>query len=68
MRPGDIVLADDNGVLLTDAPTVAAVIDMALASDLAKPATLVRLDAKEPVRDVLPCFIPHGIHASNDQH
>ncbi|RDK03180.1 hypothetical protein [Paraburkholderia lacunae] len=53
VRPGDIVPADDDGVLFSDAPTLAAVIDTALASDQAEPAILTRLDAKEPVRDVL---------------
>ncbi|HYS64932.1 MAG TPA: RraA family protein [Paraburkholderia sp.] len=68
VRPGDIVLADDNGVLFTDAPTLAAVLDMALASDQAEPATLARLEAGEPVRDVLQCFMPPSIPAANDQH
>lgn len=68
VRPGDIVLADDNGVLFTDAATLADVIAMALASDLAEPATLARLDAGEPIRDVLQCAGHASIHDANGQH
>ena len=38
VRPGDIVLADDNGVLFAEAPALAAVIELAQASDRAEPA------------------------------
>jgi 4-hydroxy-4-methyl-2-oxoglutarate aldolase len=68
VRPGDIVLADDNGVLFAQAPTLAAVIDQALASDRAEPAILARLNAKEPVHEVLQCVTPSTIRAVNDQH
>jgi len=68
VRPGDIVLADDNGVLFAEAPALAAVIDLALASDRAEPAILDRLNAKEPLHEVLQCFMPQNIHAVNDQH
>lgn len=53
VNPGDIVLADDNGVLFL-APCVAAgIIGQALASDDAEPAILARLQAGEPAGDVL---------------
>ncbi len=68
VRPGDIVLADDNGVLFAEAPALAAVIDLALASDRAEPAILDRLNAKEPLHEVLQCFLSSSIHAANDQH
>ncbi|SAL07387.1 diguanylate cyclase [Caballeronia arationis] len=53
VRPGDLVLADDNGVLFLDAGTASEVIEEALASDRAEPALLARLRAGEPLRDVL---------------
>lgn len=56
VRPGDIVLADDNGVLFAEASALAAVIDLALASDHAEPALLARLNAKAPLHEVLQCF------------
>lgn len=57
VRSGDIVLADDNGVLFAEAPTLAAVLDLALASDRAEPAILARLKAKAPLHEVLQCVI-----------
>lgn len=57
VRPGDIVLADDNGVLFAEASALAAVIDMALASDHAEPAILARLNAKAPLHKVLQCVM-----------
>ncbi|MFM0273901.1 RraA family protein [Paraburkholderia aspalathi] len=57
VRPGDIVLADDNGVLFAEAPALAAVIDMALASDHAEPAILARLNDKAPLQEVLQCVM-----------
>lgn len=53
VRPGDLVLADDNGVLFVDAGTAARVVDDALASDRAEPSTLARLRAGESVARVL---------------
>ncbi|MFC9362482.1 RraA family protein [Rhodococcus sp. NPDC057014] len=53
VNPGDIVLADDNGVLVLTPDGAAGVIDLALASDAAEPETLARLRAGEPVADVL---------------
>ncbi|SFU23702.1 Regulator of RNase E activity RraA [Paraburkholderia aspalathi] len=58
VRPGDIVLADDNGVLFAEAPALAAVIDMAQASDRAEPAILARLNDKAPLQEVLQCVMP----------
>ncbi|WDY60146.1 RraA family protein [Pseudomonas sp. PSKL.D1] len=53
VNPGEIVLADDNGVIaLPDAP-LAKVVDRALASDLAEPALLARLRNGEPLQQVL---------------
>ncbi|MGF6993134.1 RraA family protein [Paraburkholderia sp. GAS32] len=57
VRPGDIVLADDNGVLFAEALALADVIDLALASDHAEPAILARLNAKAPLHEVLQCFM-----------
>ncbi|MFM0617323.1 RraA family protein [Paraburkholderia nemoris] len=57
VRPGDIVLADDNGVLFAEASALAAVIDMALASDRAEPTILARLSAKAPLHKVLQCVM-----------
>lgn len=54
VNPGDIVVADDNGVLFMNDGTAAAVIDQALASDRAEPALLARLHAGEAARNVLP--------------
>ena len=53
VHPGDLVLADDNGVLFLDWPTAAGVIEQALASDQAEPRLLARLHAGEPVSQVL---------------
>jgi 4-hydroxy-4-methyl-2-oxoglutarate aldolase len=53
VRPGDIVLGDDNGVLFLDDATALDVMDKALASDRAEPATLARLRSGEPAGVVL---------------
>ncbi|AII07959.1 dimethylmenaquinone methyltransferase [Rhodococcus opacus] len=53
VNPGDIVLADDNGVLVLTPDGAADVVDLALASDAAEPETLDRLRAGEPLADVL---------------
>ncbi|WP_252717166.1 RraA family protein, partial [Herbaspirillum sp. B65] len=53
VRPGDVVLADDNGVLFMDVGLAASVIDEALASDRAEPSILARLRAGEPAANVL---------------
>ncbi|MFF2243246.1 RraA family protein [Arthrobacter sp. NPDC058130] len=54
VNPGDVVMADDNGVLVLSAAEAAAVVDAALASDRAEPAILDRLRSGEPIGDVLP--------------
>ena len=53
VRPGDLVLADDNGVLFLDEATAEAVLEQALGSDRAEPATLARLRGGETVAAVL---------------
>ncbi|MGE8147634.1 RraA family protein [Pseudomonas frederiksbergensis] len=53
VNPGDLVLADDNGVLFLDWSTAASVIEQALASDRAEPRLLERLRSGEPVAQVL---------------
>jgi len=53
VHPGDIVLADDNGVLILPAEELAKVIDRALASDLAEPELLARLRDGQPLSTVL---------------
>lgn len=58
VHPGDIVLADDNGVLFLDAATAAAVVEKALASDRAEPRLLERLRAGEPSFKVLALQVP----------
>lgn len=53
VNPGDIVLADDNGVVFLSPRAAAEIIDTALASDQAEPAILARLRAGEPAGEVL---------------
>jgi regulator of RNase E activity RraA len=54
VNPGDVVMADENGVLALAPAEAAAVLDRALASDAAEPAILARLRAGEPLGNVLP--------------
>lgn len=58
VHPGDIVLADDNGVMFLDEETASAVVEKALASDRAEPALLARLRAGEPLGEVLVTSVP----------
>lgn len=58
VHPGDLVLADDNGVLVLPSEVVAGVIDRALASDRAEPEMLARLRAGEPLESVLAMEAP----------
>ena len=51
--PGDWVLGDDNGLLITRTEALEAVIDIALASDAAEPALLERMKSGEPIDTVL---------------
>lgn len=53
VQPGDWVLGDDNGLLITSSDALIAVIDIALASDAAEPLLLQRLKAGEPVEGLL---------------
>ncbi|WP_321935606.1 RraA family protein [Paraburkholderia sp. J8-2] len=68
VAPGAIVIADDNGVLVSDAESLLMIIDAALASDRAEPGILARLRAGEQVRDILVCTTPKTIRASNADH
>ncbi|MCQ9164524.1 RraA family protein [Arthrobacter sp. STN4] len=54
VNPGDIVMADDNGVLVLRPEDAAAIVDRALASDLAEPAILARIRSGESISSVLP--------------
>ncbi|KPZ10739.1 putative demethylmenaquinone methyltransferase [Pseudomonas amygdali pv. ulmi] len=51
--PGDWVLGDDNGLLITSTSILAAVIDTALASDAAEPALMERMKQGESISTVL---------------
>lgn len=51
--PGDWVLGDDNGLLITSTEALEAVIDSALASDAAEPALLERMNSAEAIETVL---------------
>lgn len=53
VQPGDMVLADDNGVLIVPTVQLAKVIDRALASDLSEPDMLARLRNGDPLNSVL---------------
>lgn len=60
VNPGDLVLADDNGVLVLPAEDLIGVVDKALTSDLEEPDLLARLRSGQKLSDVLnirrPCF------------
>ncbi|OWT80694.1 MULTISPECIES: RraA family protein [unclassified Achromobacter] len=51
--PGDIVLADDNGVMFLTDTVAAHTVEMALASDAAEPDVLARMRAGEPLDTLL---------------
>lgn len=53
VKPGDWVLGDDNGVLISSSENLQAVIDQALASDMAEPALIERINQGEPIEFVL---------------
>ncbi|QHG64373.1 RraA family protein [Pseudomonas putida] len=53
VHPGDIVLADDNGVLILPSSELASVIDKALQSDLAEPDLMARLRNGEPLQEFI---------------
>ncbi|PYI69130.1 dimethylmenaquinone methyltransferase [Arthrobacter livingstonensis] len=54
VNPGDVVMADDNGVLVLTPAEAAAIVDKALASDLAEPEILARIRSGESIASVLP--------------
>ncbi|MNE47107.1 4-hydroxy-4-methyl-2-oxoglutarate aldolase [compost metagenome] len=58
VQPGDLVMADDNGVLILPPAVIADVIDQAQASDRAEPGLLVRLRAGERLESVLAMEAP----------
>jgi regulator of RNase E activity RraA len=53
VNPGDIVLADSNGVLVLSGEAASAVVDLAAASDAAEPAILARIAAGESLDTIL---------------
>lgn len=53
VRPGDIVLGDDNGVLVLDPHLDPDIIRQAAASDQAEPDVLERIASGEPLEQVL---------------
>jgi 4-hydroxy-4-methyl-2-oxoglutarate aldolase len=52
VRPGDVVLADENGVLALPPDVAAGVVDQALDSDSAEPELLHALRAGQPLPEV----------------
>lgn len=52
VQPGDVVMADENGVLALDPEVAAAVVDRALASDNAEPELLRQLRSGKPLPDL----------------
>ncbi|WP_237740738.1 RraA family protein [Crystallibacter crystallopoietes] len=53
VRPGDVVLGDDNGVVSLAPEAAAAVVLQAAASDAAEPDILGRIAAGEPLEGIL---------------
>lgn len=53
VHPGDLIMGDDNGVVVLSKATAAAVINRALASDLAEPAILERIANGEALENIL---------------
>lgn len=54
VNPGDVVMADDNGVLVLSPGNAAAIVDLALSTDRAEPDILGRLRSGEAIDAVLP--------------
>ena len=54
VNPGDVVMADDNGVLVLSPEDAAAIVDLALSTDRAEPDILRRLRSGEAIDSVLP--------------
>ena len=53
VQPGDIVLADDNGVLIARPEHVASALDRARASDASEPALVEKLQAGQKLSELL---------------
>lgn len=53
VNPGDLVLADSNGVLVLSPETASSVLDQAEASDAAEPAVLARISSGESLDAIL---------------
>lgn len=53
VQPGNWVLGDDNGLLITSTQALLAVIDTALESDEAEPLLLERIRSGEPIEGLL---------------
>jgi len=53
IRPGDLVLGDDNGVVALSPAAAAGVVQRALDSDKAEPEILRRIAAGEPLEQIL---------------
>lgn len=53
VRPGDWVLADDNGVIVLSPEALGSVLGKARTSDAAEPALLARIAAGQPLESVL---------------
>ncbi|QHK20465.1 RraA family protein [Pseudarthrobacter psychrotolerans] len=54
VNPGDVVMADDNGVLVLSPEEAAAIVDLGLSTDRAEPDILRRLRSGEAIGTVLP--------------
>ena len=54
VNPGDVVMADDNGVLVLSPEEAAAIVELALSTDRAEPDILERLRSGEAIGTVLP--------------
>lgn len=54
VNPGDLVMADDNGVLVLSVAEAAAIVDKALETDAAEPAIVARIRSGEPITSILP--------------
>lgn len=52
VHPGDVVMADENGVLVLDPELAAAVVDQAVASDRAEPDLLRQLRSGRPLPEL----------------
>jgi regulator of RNase E activity RraA len=53
VNPGDLVLADSNGVVVLSPEAASSVLDQAVASDAAEPAILARIASGESLDAIL---------------